>query len=104
MSDNPYSRMMPESKFSQAVDKAVQEHNEAFLADPDAQRRAEESGERWRHLLDAEQAAGRHGVVVPLATAKFLLAVLEGRDPESPWPKDLMVSSLRDRIAQTERR
>lgn len=104
MNDNPYERMMPEGEFSKAVDEAIKEQNEVFLADPDAQRQAEENGERWRYLLDAERAAGRHGVVLPLATAKFLLAVLEGRDPESPWPKDLMIASLRDRVAQTERR
>lgn len=104
MNDNPYSLMMPEGEFSKAVDKAVVEHNKAFLVDPDAQQDAEENGERWRHLFVAEEAAGRHGVVLPLATAKFLLAVLEGRDPESPWPKDLIVASLRDRIGQTERR
>ena len=105
MSDNPYERL------SKAVDAAIAEDNAHFLAmldDPAEAARQEaaaaENAERWQSIWAAEQAAGRHGVVVPLATAEYLLAVLEGRDPESPWSTDLMVASLRDRIAQTKAR
>lgn len=98
---NPYERMVPETKFAKVVDKAIEEANQRFLVDVVVQRAAEE-GERWRHIWEAEEAAGPHAVVVPLASAKALLAALEGR--EAKLPRDLMVAALRDRIGQTERR
>jgi hypothetical protein len=69
-----------ETAFDRAVDRAVAEANEAFLADPEAQAEAEANGDRWRAVMDAEQAVGAHGVVLPVAVAQALLAALEGRE------------------------
>lgn len=67
-----------ETPLDREVDKAIAEANAAFLADPKAQSIAQENGERWRCITEAERAAGCHGVVLPLATAKAILALLHG--------------------------
>lgn len=105
MSDNPYEIMMPSGPFEKAMDKAVAEENERFLADPKAQRRAEEAGDRWRHIMDAEDAAGPHAVVLPVAVAQGLLAMLNGETPRmEELVPGLHKSSLAEAIAKAEDR
>lgn len=67
-----------ETPLDRAVYRAIEEENQRFLADPEAQKRAEEDGERWRHIRAAEHAAGPHAIVLPIATAQSILALLRG--------------------------
>lgn len=82
MSEDFYRQF--ETPLDKAIDKALQEQNQRFLDDPEAQRRAEENGARWRHITEAEQAAGPYAVVIPIATAQMILDVL--RDGTSSDP------------------
>jgi hypothetical protein len=71
---------MVETPLDKAVDKAIAEANEDFLANPEAVQAAEEAGERWAALFAAQEAAGSHGIVLPKATAQAILDALEGRE------------------------
>lgn len=78
-SDNPYERMIPPTPFEKAVDAEIAAANQRFLNDPEAQARAEQDGIRWRHIRHAEEAAGPHGVVLPVRLAQDILALLQGK-------------------------
>lgn len=94
-----------ETPLDKAVDKAIAEVNQAFLDDPEAQRQAEENGERWRQIFEAQQVVGRHGIVLPTATATAILAVLDGGEPEhSVLTPTMLANMLRANIAEQERR
>jgi hypothetical protein len=80
MSENPYDAMMPPGPLARAVDKAVDEANAAFLADPDAQAATALDAERWTAIMEAESVVGEHGVVFPVATARAVVKVLRGED------------------------
>ncbi len=86
-----YDNIVAPSKFSQAVDKAVDEINQAFLDDPQAIAAAEAEGDRWLAITNAEQAAGVHGVVLPVAVAQAVLDVLEGREPVLLSPEQVTI-------------
>lgn len=83
-------------QLGRAVDKAVAEVNAAYLADDAAQEEDRLTGERWRRWIAAEDAAGPHAVVVPVALARDLLSVL--RDEDTSLPKDLLISMLAWRV------
>jgi hypothetical protein len=105
MSDNPYETMMPQGPFGKVTDKAIEEANAAYLKsleDPEVLRREQESAERWRSLLAAEDVTGEHGVVLPLALAEDLLKVLDGK--QARLPRRLLVDSLRQRTQQAHQR
>jgi hypothetical protein len=96
---------MIETPLDRAVDKAVAEANEAFLADPEAIARAEADGDRWRAVMDAEQAVGAHGVVLPVALAQAILDVLQGRENAlTTLSPDLPAKMLQSALNQAERR
>lgn len=86
------------------ADRAIAEENAAFLADPPAQQKAADEGERWRHIMDAERAAGPHAVVLPVATARLALAYLRGEDPGSPIDISALTRMLEGHLAKAAAR
>jgi hypothetical protein len=66
-----------ETPFDREVDRAIREANEASLAAFD-QKTETETARRWEHIMAAKEAAGEYGVVLPLATARDILATLRG--------------------------
>lgn len=85
-------------------DDAIRRANAAFLADPEAQARARENGERWRRIREAELAAGPHAAVLPVATMRDVVALLEGREVESPFGADAMRTLARQALEAAEGR
>lgn len=102
MSENPYETMLPTGRLGKAVDKAIEEVNQRFLNDPEAQQAAADDGDRWRHILDAEASAEHYAVVLPTALAEDLLKILDGE--ETRLPKSLLVDALRQRTQQAYQR
>jgi len=78
---NPYDPILPPTRLDKAVDAAIQESNQAFLADERAIQAAREDGDRWRQIDEAKQAVGHHGVVLPTALAQDLLRIVRGEQP-----------------------
>ncbi len=75
-----YDNMIAPSKLVRATDQAIAEANQAFLDDPQAIAAAQAEGDRWLAISNAEQAAGAHAVVLPVAVAQAVLDMLEGRE------------------------
>jgi len=81
MSDNPYDSIMRPTRLDKAVDRVIAEENARPIT-PAMEAAAAEHAIRWKSLEAAERMAGRHGVVLPLATAHAILAALEGRESD----------------------
>ena len=67
------------SSLQREVDRAIAAENKAFLADVAAVAASIEDGTRWLAINDAREVVGRHGIVLPVATARELLAALQGQ-------------------------
>lgn len=102
MSETPYDGILPPSKLDKALDEAIERANAAFLADPAAQRQAAENGERWRRITEARDAVGRHGVVLPVATAVDILAVLSGMEPQEPMTPAMLCKLVHAEIERAD--
>lgn len=93
-----------ETPLGKAVDKAIAEANEGFLSNPGEVAAAQENGERWRRITEAEQAVGPHAVVLPVALAKTLLDHLEGRGSDHPVTSTLAARMLTSHLNKAEER
>lgn len=95
---------MPEPRsLAEATDQAIDRANAAALAaDPDGAR-ARENGARWAAWLAAERAAGPHAAILPIATARDVLAILEGREPvlDADLVRKLVLSAIDRTDART---
>ena len=93
-----------ETPLDRAVNKAIDEVNQAFIDDPQAQARARENGDRWRSVMAAEEAAGPYGVVLPMATAKELLTLLTLGEDASVLGPEMLSRMLADAVKKAEAR
>ncbi len=104
MSDNPYSRMIDEGPLSDAVDKAVAEVNAAFVEDDFDRKMDEENAARWASIWTAQGAVGEHGVVLPLATARVIIAALRGEATSNQvLTPDLLASMVQSEVDRAEK-
>jgi len=88
--------MAKQPSLSEWVDKAIAEHNAAYLANPEAQAEARKTGEMWGAWLAAEREAGSTAVVLPIALAQDLYDLLRDRDPR--LPAETLIAMLADHI------
>lgn len=89
---------------AKAVDQAVREARAAFLADPQAQQDAADQGDRMRHIMDAEQAAGAHAVVLPVALAELLVRHLRREAEGAPINPEMAAKMLEDHLRKAAER
>lgn len=75
-----------------ALDRAIREENALALAQeprPDAEARAAADAARWTAIRAAQEAAGEHAVVLPIATVRDALEYLR-EHPEADVEVDLL--------------
>lgn len=103
MTQSPYEVMMPQGPFGKATDRALAEENQrqiAYLSTPQGQAETASTAARYRAVIGAREALGVHGVVLPTATAKEVVAALRGEPTR--LGADLLARMVEREITQSK--